>query len=214
VKKEFEEVHALYEKFLGILRANLEQLEQAASNTSISSNGLGQATNGNTSAHANVSGADGGSRDSSFNTQSGEEPQKTTELQKHRTEYGLAWIMYMRFGMRAEGVKPSRAIFAKARKDRWTPWEVYEAAGLSLFFALISFLITFGLALMEYHCSDDKTVASRIFERGLDVFGDEIEYVVRYLGFLISINDKNSMFLLHSPMNSYRLHCLRCPSPF
>lgn len=45
---------------------------------------------------------------------------------------------------------------------------------------------------MEYHCSDGKVVASRIFERGLDVFGDEIEYVVRYLGFLISINDENS----------------------
>jgi hypothetical protein len=47
-------------------------------------------------------------------------------------------------------------------------------------------------ALMEYHCSDDKTVASRIFEKGLDLFGDEIEFVLRYLGFLISINDANS----------------------
>ena len=45
---------------------------------------------------------------------------------------------------------------------------------------------------MEYHCSDDKTVASRIFERGLDSFGEEIDYVLRYLSFLISINDENS----------------------
>ncbi|KIM42654.1 hypothetical protein M413DRAFT_444338 [Hebeloma cylindrosporum] len=157
VKKEFEEVHALYDKFLGTLRANLEQLEGAAANTSMSSNGSSQTTNGNAN----------DSQNSSFNTQSGEEPQKKTELQKHRTEYGLAWIMYMRFGMRAEGVKPARTIFAKARKDRWTPWEVYEAA-----------------ALMEYHCSDGKVVASRIFEKGLDV--------VRYLGFLISINDENN----------------------
>jgi cleavage stimulation factor subunit 3 len=126
VKKEFEEVHALYEKFLGTLRANLEQLEGASGNTSLASNGSSQITNGNAN-------ADGGSQNSSFNTQSGEEPQKKTELQKLRTEYGLAWIMYMRFGMRAEGVKPSRTIFAKARKDRWTPWEVYEAAGMSLF---------------------------------------------------------------------------------
>ena len=36
---------------------------------------------------------------------------------------------------------------------------------------------------MEYHCSDDKSVASRIFEKGLDTFGDEIEFVLRYLGF-------------------------------
>ena len=53
-------------------------------------------------------------------------------------------------------------------------------------------IITFLLALMEYHCSDDRAVASRIFERGLDYFGDEIDYVLRYLSFLISINDENS----------------------
>jgi len=35
---------------------------------------------------------------------------------------------------------------------------------------------------------------SRIFERGLDFFGDEIDYVLRYLSFLISINDENSKF--------------------
>ena len=54
-------------------------------------------------------------------------------------------------------------------------------------------------ALMEYHRSDDKLVASRIFERGLDVFGSEIEYVLRYLSFLISINDDNSMSLYVIP---------------
>ena len=48
---------------------------------------------------------------------------------------------------------------------------------------------------MEYHCSDDRAVASRIFERGLDFFGEEIDYVLRYLSFLISINDENSKFL-------------------
>ena len=47
---------------------------------------------------------------------------------------------------------------------------------------------------MEYHCSDDRAIASRIFERGLDFFGDEIDYVIRYLSFLISINDENSKF--------------------
>jgi hypothetical protein len=38
--------------------------------------------------------------------------------------------------------------------------------------------LSFFLALMEYHCSDDRTVASRIFERGLDFFSDEIDYYV------------------------------------
>lgn len=45
---------------------------------------------------------------------------------------------------------------------------------------------------MEYHSSDDKAIPGRIFEKGLELFGDEIDFVQRYLGFLISINDINS----------------------
>ena len=46
---------------------------------------------------------------------------------------------------------------------------------------------------MEYHCGNkDIQVASRIFEKGMETFGDEVEFVLRYLGFLISINDENS----------------------
>jgi len=52
------------------------------------------------------------------------------------------------------------------------------------------------LALMEYHSSDDKGIPGRIFEKGLELFGDEIDYVQRYLGFLISINDINSAFII------------------
>lgn len=64
---------------------------------------------------------------------------------------------------------------------------------------------------MEYHCSNDKSVASRIFEKGLDNFGDEIEFVLRYLGFLISVNDENSK----QPHPSLRsdLTSDRCTSP-
>lgn len=50
----------------------------------------------------------------------------------------------------------------------------------------------YNLALMEYHCYNEKPVVMRIFEKGLELFGDEIEFVLRYLGFLISINDENS----------------------
>lgn len=45
---------------------------------------------------------------------------------------------------------------------------------------------------MEYHTSKATAVAFRIFEKGLDTFGEELEYVLRYLGFLISVNDENS----------------------
>ncbi|KAF9567671.1 Suf-domain-containing protein [Agrocybe pediades] len=172
IKKEYAEVHTLYEKFLGVLRERLERLDKYTKatingNTSQSSNDSDKIQNG-----SNNNDAQG----ASFNgTQPEEDQVRLAELQKHRTEYGLAWIMYMRFAWRAEGVKVARSVFSKARKDTWSPWEVYEAA-----------------ALNEYHCSNDKGVASRIFEKGLELFGEEIEFVLRYLGFLISINDKNN----------------------
>jgi len=154
---------------------------------------------------------------SSFNTQaSDEKPSKHTELQRLRTEYGVAWIMYMLFGRRAEGVKPLRGIFGKARRDRWIPWEIYEASGLFLSLLFLSFNnqpFFIIVALMEYHCSDDKSVASRIFEKGLDYFGDEIDYVLRYLSLLIStVNDENSKPLSRSlKKNRHRRRLLRTP---
>ena len=49
-------------------------------------------------------------------------------------------------------------------------------------------------ALMEYHCGNkDIPLASRIFEKAMELYGDEVEFVLRYLGFLISVNDENSM---------------------
>ncbi|KAF9460965.1 hypothetical protein BDZ94DRAFT_1238063 [Collybia nuda] len=176
-RKEFADVHSTFDKFLSALRIELETLEQNAksANSSFSSNGPENGPN-TTNAVTGLVEAGLHSNNSSFNTQTSEEkPPKSSELSERRTEYGLAYIVYMRFGRRAEGVKSSRSIFGKARKDRWAPWEVYEAA-----------------ALMEYHCSDDKSVASRIFEKGLDYFGDEVEFVLRYLGFLISVNDENN----------------------
>ena len=65
---------------------------------------------------------------------------------------------------------------------------------------------------MEYHCSDDKSVASRIFEKGLDTFGDEIEFVLRYLGFLISINDENSEACMFLSSFSTHNNFARCKS--
>lgn len=46
--------------------------------------------------------------------------------------------------------------------------------------------------MMEYHCTKAADVATKIFEIGLKQFADNIDYVVRYLNFLISINDDNS----------------------
>ena len=51
-------------------------------------------------------------------------------------------------------------------------------------------------ALLEYHCTKATDVATRIFENGLNPFAGQIEFVDRYLGFLISINDENSTLLI------------------
>jgi cleavage stimulation factor subunit 3 len=131
VRKEVTEVHAAYDRFLSALRIELETMEKAIP-ASVNTNGT-----------ANPSAANGGAADtalgdaalpSSSTSQqshfSQDDNRDSKELAEKRSEYGVAWVMYMRFGRRTEGVKSSRAIFGRARKDRWTPWEVYEAAGV------------------------------------------------------------------------------------
>ena len=47
---------------------------------------------------------------------------------------------------------------------------------------------------MENPCSDEKIVASQIFEKGLELFAHKLGFMLRYLGFLIPNNDDNSPF--------------------
>ncbi|KZT01729.1 Suf-domain-containing protein [Laetiporus sulphureus 93-53] len=167
IRQNYSEVHATFTKFLDVLRQDPEEVERrvSAENSSPS-----------TAPNSQREPLNPPSQFSPFVSQVSEErPSKNKELHERRTDYGIAWIMYMRFGRRAEGLKSSRAVFGKARRDRWTPWEVFEAA-----------------ALMEYHCTKTTDVASRIFEKGMGIFGDEVEFVIHYLGFLISLNDENN----------------------
>ncbi|PCH41737.1 hypothetical protein WOLCODRAFT_69750 [Wolfiporia cocos MD-104 SS10] len=180
------EVHTLFDKFIDVLRQDLEAVEAKviSANSSFSSNGSAPAI---VPEPADQLPTGLLSNNSSFTTQvSDEKPSKSKEVADRRTEYGIAWIMYMRFARRAEGLKSSRTVFGRARRERWTPWEVYEAA-----------------ALMEYHCTKALEVANRIFEKGMELFNDEAEFVLRYLGFLISINDDNSCVLLN--FSTFRL---------
>ncbi|KAH8103665.1 hypothetical protein DFH11DRAFT_259491 [Phellopilus nigrolimitatus] len=55
----------------------------------------------------------------------------------------------------------SRAVFGKARKDKWTTWEVFESA-----------------ALMEYHVANQLGVADKIFGLAHARFPDEVDFVV------------------------------------
>ncbi|KZV83278.1 Suf-domain-containing protein [Exidia glandulosa HHB12029] len=45
---------------------------------------------------------------------------------------------------------------------------------------------------MEYHCTKATDVATRIFQNGMNLFANELEFVDRYLAFLISINDESN----------------------
>ena len=74
-----------------------------------------------------------------------------------------------------QGIRPTRTVFSRARKSPHCTWQVYEAS-----------------ALMEYHCSKDAGVATKVFELALKTYGTDEAFVVRYLDFLISINDDNN----------------------
>ncbi|CCU98863.1 unnamed protein product [Malassezia sympodialis ATCC 42132] len=93
-------------------------------------------------------------------------------LDEWREALSQVWIKYMQLVRRAEGIRPARQVFARARKSPHCTWQVYEAN-----------------AMLEYHCSKDTTVATKVFELALKVFGPDEHLVVRYLDFLISIND-------------------------
>jgi len=51
------------------------------------------------------------------------------------------------------------------------------------------------LALLEHQINPQADVASKIFELGLRFFAHDIDYVVRYLNFLISRADEGSTWL-------------------
>ena len=136
--KSLSEVHSLYERLLQKLHGELEEVENRPVDDSGGALGPPPMSSTSTNGPISENGFDGvnGSglqHDASFATQKSDSSVSTSpkskELSNRRREFGLVYIMYIRFSLRAEGVDASRAAFAKARKDKWTPWEVFEAAG-------------------------------------------------------------------------------------
>ncbi|GIY24116.1 cleavage stimulation factor subunit 3 [Caerostris extrusa] len=91
----------------------------------------------------------------------------------------LAYIQYMKFARRAEGIKAARAIFRKTRENTKAKYHVFVAA-----------------AWMEYYCSKDKTVAFKIFELGLKKYADNPDYILSYIDYLSHLNDDNNTRVL------------------
>ncbi|KRY13566.1 Cleavage stimulation factor subunit 3 [Trichinella patagoniensis] len=83
----------------------------------------------------------------------------------------LAYIQFMKYFRRTEGIKSARALFKKAREDGRCEYHVYVAA-----------------AFMEYRCCKDETVASKIFEMALQIFGPKPDLVECYLDYLKQLN--------------------------
>jgi cleavage stimulation factor subunit 3 len=74
-----------------------------------------------------------------------------------------------------QGIKAARSIFGKARRTQHLTWHLFEAS-----------------AMMEFHSNKDAAVAIKIFDLGAKRFPNEVDYVIRHLQFLLSINDDTS----------------------
>jgi cleavage stimulation factor subunit 3 len=179
LKKEYAAVHTAYTKLLSLLKEDLEDILSQINSPANSQGSIDP----NESQATQIVQIDAPSL-----------AHLEAELKERKQEYGLVWIMYIRFSRRAEGVQASRNIFKEARKEKkLTPWSVYEAA-----------------AMMEYHNAEQGTqtskldIATNIFERGMIVFLSDAEYVQRYLNFLISVNDeKNARALFERVISNF-----------
>lgn len=83
-------------------------------------------------------------------------------------------------------------MFSKARRSPHLSWQVIEANGKGFTLPLKDFTHSTE-AMMEYHWNKEAKVATNVFELGLKTFSENVDYVGRYLDFLISTNDDTSM---------------------
>jgi cleavage stimulation factor subunit 3 len=148
LQPDFQAVHTLYANFLTALRDDLEKTEaripvEAPADTSNTSD-----NQQNSNAFDTTIATQPANDEPNGNANSS--PRKMNqELREKKSEYGLVYIMHMRFARRAEGNEGARAVFKKARVDKWVPWEVYEASGQSSFDALVEIFCSWFLSLFS-----------------------------------------------------------------
>ncbi|POW08646.1 hypothetical protein PSTT_07363 [Puccinia striiformis] len=97
------------------------------------------------------------------------------KIDEFREAAASVWITEMRFARRTEGIKPARAVFTRARKAQYITSHVFEAS-----------------AMMEYHWNKEPAVATKVFDLGLKTFSEDVNYVLQYLNFLITLNDDSN----------------------
>ncbi|KAI3433457.1 hypothetical protein D9Q98_003270 [Chlorella vulgaris] len=84
----------------------------------------------------------------------------------------LAWIQYMRFARRTEGIMAARKLFMRARKWGAMRWQAYAAS-----------------ALMEWRHEAKDTIPRNIFELGLKGHLGQPGLVLAYAQFLMGLGD-------------------------
>ncbi|KAI8451386.1 hypothetical protein BY996DRAFT_8534553 [Phakopsora pachyrhizi] len=97
------------------------------------------------------------------------------KIDELREAAASVWITEMRFARRTEGIKPARAVFTRARKSPCLTQHVFEAS-----------------AMMEYYWNKEASVATKVFDLGLKTFSEDVDYVLKYLNFLITLNDDSN----------------------
>ncbi|KAJ7476904.1 hypothetical protein B0H11DRAFT_1303853 [Mycena galericulata] len=170
-QRDYSEVHAVYERFFGVLRILIARLSAEAAAPAPPTE----------SAVEEPSLEVSGSSSETVAVNLLPVNQSQDELAERKKQYSNAWISYMSFARRAQGQQAGRDAFGKARRDEYITWEVFEAA-----------------AMTEYRCNPDagRHIASRIFETGMKRFENDVAYVLSYLGFLLTINDENNARVL------------------
>ncbi|OAF69764.1 mRNA 3'-end-processing protein RNA14 [Intoshia linei] len=96
-------------------------------------------------------------------------------IDNENTDPTLAYIQYMRFSKRVDGIKSARKIFKIAREDSRSKYQIYIAA-----------------AMMEYYCTKDKSVTLKIMELGMKKHPDVIELQKIILIFICHLNEDNN----------------------
>ncbi|KAG0148416.1 hypothetical protein CROQUDRAFT_654918 [Cronartium quercuum f. sp. fusiforme G11] len=115
------------------------------------------------------------------------------KIDELREAAASVWITEMRFARRTEGIKPARAVFTRARKSPYLTRHVFEAS-----------------AMMEYHWNKEASVATKVFDLGLKSFSEDVDYVLNYLDFLISLNDdSNARALFEKTVSKIPLEAAR-----
>jgi cleavage stimulation factor subunit 3 len=92
----------------------------------------------------------------------------------------LVWIYYMYFLRRVEEPIRSRELFLRAKNWKKCSWQIYVAS-----------------AMMEWHFHKtldvSKKIAKKIFEKGLEKFYSESDFINAYLIWLIGLGDKEGV---------------------